>query len=160
VRGLPLILLWSLSIADSGCATIYTLSADRVEGHMYEIGGDPQSWPRFFSGVAADGYCIGRLTEPLLLCLVDLPLSLAADLVVSPYKAYQQIAHGNYHPRCIPERQEEIRQRNRRELEATLERCRKGEDSFSDRCALKIAPDGTVTVPLDWVEGPVCPDAR
>jgi uncharacterized protein YceK len=147
VRRVSLALLCWLWVADSGCATIYTLSADRIEGDMYESKA-PQSWPRLFSGVSADGYCIfsGGGAQVWPLCLLDLPLSLAGDLIVSPYKAYDQIAHGNYHPRCDGGRYITAR---RKALEAILKRCRGGTARPEDDCALFIAPDGTILVPLD-----------
>ena len=127
---------------------------------MYESRGGPQSWPRLFSGVTGDGYCLGkdRSGQIWWLCLLDLPFSLATDVVVSPYTAYQQIARGNYHARCVAQQREEIRAQNRRQLEAALELCRKDRARGIYNCPSMIARDGAVLVGLDG--GPPCPEAR
>jgi len=157
VRQPILLAIAVLAASGSGCATIFTLSADRVEGEMYESPHDPRSFPRLFSGVAADGWC---LTEPrnqvFLLCLLDLPLSLAADIVVSPYKGYQQVRQGNYRPRCVPEQREEIRERYRKQMQAALDLCRDDAARGIHNCGSMIAPDGTLLV--DVSGGPPCPE--
>lgn len=159
MRRVSLALLCWLWVAASGCATIYTLSADRVEGDMYESHALPQSWPRLFSGVSADGYCIAQIfsgggtAQIWPLCILDLPLSLAGDVIVSPYKAYDQVAHGNYRPRCDAPRYKAAR---RKALDAILEHCRSGTARPEDHCANFIAPDGTILVPLDGANP--CPE--
>jgi len=112
-----------------------------------------------FSGVSGDAYCLaqiggsGSTAQIWPLCLVDLPLSLAADVLVSPYKAYDQIAHGNYHPRCDPGRSEKARELARRKLQAMAERCRSGQAQPPDDCTNVMAPDWKLP---DDVGGP-CP---
>jgi hypothetical protein len=146
--------------AHFACATVYTLSPDRVEGNMCEIRDGPKSWPRIFSGVLADGYCIGhdQSFQAGFFCLVDVPLSFVGDVLVSPYTAYQQIAHGNYRARPVNEISREIRRRNRESIEAALELCRKDQERGIYNCPSMIAPDGTVLVPLEG--GPSCPEPQ
>jgi uncharacterized protein YceK len=95
-----------------GCATVYTLSADRVESEMCDFPRAMPRWmPRVYSGARFDAFCLSELPElpVLLLCAVDIPFSLAFDTVVVPYTAYSQVAHGNYHQRFIAERHPELR---------------------------------------------------
>ena len=110
-----------------------------------------------FSGVAADGWCLAEpQNQVFLLCLLDLPLSLAADIVVSPYQGYQQVRHGNYRPRCVPEHREEIRELYRKQMQAALDLCRKDAERGIYTCGSMIAPDGTLLV--DVSGGPPCPE--
>jgi uncharacterized protein YceK len=156
-----LLLLSCLCSTQSGCATIVTLSPDRVEGAMYESSALPRSFPRLFSGVLADGYCLGKdgSGQVWLFCLLDIPLSLAADIVASPYTAYQQVVHGNYHPRCVVAQREEIRSRNRKNIQDALDLCRKDQARGIYNCPSMIAPDGTVLLaPFDG--GPPCPETH
>src|SRR6266849_4036692 len=112
-----------VSADTSGCATVFTLSSDRVEGNMCELPDGPRSFPRIYSGVLGDGYCLGgsamqRAPEALsqvgLLCFLDIPLSLVADTVVLPFRIYEQIRFGNFHPRLVPEVHKERRQNEAR----------------------------------------------
>jgi len=152
-RSLAILMIWC---AQCACATVFTLSTDRVEGTMFESYDAPRSLPRVFSGVAADALCVAGGGEGITpLCLLDLPLSVVGDIAVLPFTAYQQVRHGNFHPRCIPEQREEIRARNRREVEAALELCREDAEKGISNCGSMIAPDGTVLVRLDG--GAPCP---
>lgn len=113
---------WWLAIAvlHSGCATIHTLSADEVEGHMYEVElclpekGTP-SLPRALSGSASDVQCIAHGKQDSALCLLDLPLSFIADIVVSPYTIVQQAKHGAYRPRFVPKIHDELERQAERD---------------------------------------------
>ena len=63
-----------------GCATLATLAfPGRIEEEMYNKPNQLQSLPRVYSGTIADAYCVSQFAEPILLCLIDLPLSIAAD---------------------------------------------------------------------------------
>jgi uncharacterized protein YceK len=95
--------LAALALSCGGCATVYTLSSDRVEGTMQEDRSLPRSFPRVYSGVLGDGWCVAHSpsAQPGFFCLLDVPLSLALDTVVLPYTAYQQIRFGNFHPRLV-----------------------------------------------------------
>jgi len=93
---------------------------------MHEDPSLPQNLPRIYSGVLADGWCLGFAcgAEGFWLSLFDLPLSLAADTVFLPFKAYEQIRYGNFHPRLVPEVHAE-NERNRERLRAEhLSTCR------------------------------------
>ncbi|HXL39680.1 MAG TPA: YceK/YidQ family lipoprotein [Myxococcales bacterium] len=95
----------------TGCASVYMLSPDRVEGTMYDESRHvPSTFPRLYSGVLVDAWCGfetfrvgGEAFQVGLFCFLDLPLSLAADTVLLPYKAYTQIRYGNFQPRLVPE---------------------------------------------------------
>jgi len=135
------------------------LSPDRVEGGLYESHDSPKSFPRIYSGTIGDGYCVTHDPSGQIgfFCLLDLPLSLAADTVVLPYTAYQQVHYGNYHPRCIPKEREESCMRRKQQVEGQIEWCRKqGRDSKG--CRSMIADDGTVLVPPSTCEP--CPPAE
>src|SRR5512140_3150980 len=62
----------------SGCATISTLSSDRVEDALCHTRGAPPAFPRIYSGAHADLFCLGGVTGPhageagflLLACLI------------------------------------------------------------------------------------------
>jgi len=100
--------------APMGCATLWTLSSDRVEHALCHTPGAPHAFPRVFSGIHSDLLCLGRITagpsDGLLavMCLIDAPLSLAGDTIVLPFTIYRQIGFGSFHPRLVPEMDEEI----------------------------------------------------
>jgi uncharacterized protein YceK len=131
-----------------GCATIFSLSPDRIEGDMYESWDSPKSFPRIYSGTIGDGYCVthDRSGQIGFFCLLDLPLSLAADTIVLPYTAYQQIRQGNYHARCIPKEHDAACLQRKQQVESMIELCRK-QPRDSERCRSVIADDGTVLLP-------------
>jgi uncharacterized protein YceK len=112
-------------VASFGCATVYTVSPDRVEGEMYEYTGLPQSHPRVFSGFVGDLRCIGTGAEPLILCILDAPLSLVADVLVLPWQSYQQVKYGNYHPRFVPEVHDLIAKQQLEQRRMLSEDCRR-----------------------------------
>ena len=109
-----------------GCATMATLSADRVEGTIYEDDHVPRSLPRVFSGTVVDSWCTydtfrspPGAAQAGFFCMLDVPFSLALDAIVLPYTAYTQLRYGNYHSRLIPQLHEEmrrIREASRRQL--------------------------------------------
>jgi uncharacterized protein YceK len=124
-RQRPVLCLLCVGLLAEGCATIFSLSPDRVEGELYESHDSPKSFPRVYSGTLGDGYCVTHDQSGQIgfFCLLDLPLSLAADTVLLPYTAYQQIHHGNYHARCIPKEHEETCKRRKQQVESTCEPC-------------------------------------
>ena len=62
----------------------------------------PQWMPRVYSGARLDTFCMTKIAEPLLFCVLDTPLSLALDTIVLPYTIYGQIKYGNFEPRFVP----------------------------------------------------------
>ena len=143
------------ALALCGCATLFTLSPDRIEGALSA----GQSLPRVYSGTIADGYAVthDRSGQAGFFCLLDLPLSIAADTVVLPWTLVQQIRHGSYRPRCIPEAQEEKRRLFRLDREAALGLCREQRARGFDDCKSMIAADGTVLISLEPPD-PLCPE--
>jgi uncharacterized protein YceK len=111
----------------AGCAAVFTLSSDRVDGWMYEDRKLLQTLPRLYSGVLFDGWCIthaGQAAEAFWMCLLDLPLSLAVDTVVLPYKAYKQIEYGNFHPRFVPDVHESFERNREANRQQHIRMCR------------------------------------
>jgi len=133
--------LLCVALLEGGCATVFALSPDRVEGGLYESPDSPKSFPRVYSGTIGDGYCLthDRSGQIGFWCLLDLPLSLAADTVVLPFTAYQQVRHGNYHARCIPEQREQTCKVRKQAVESAIESCRNQHEPRSKTCRSMIA---------------------
>ena len=160
VHAWSVLCLLYVALLEGGCATVFALSPDRVEGGLYESPDSPKSFPRVYSGTIGDGYCLthDRSGQIGFWCLLDLPLSLAADTVVLPFTAYQQVRHGNYHARCIPEQREQTCKVRKQAVESAIESCRNQHEPRSKTCRSMIADDATVLEPLGTCEP--CPLAQ
>src|SRR5712691_11608512 len=136
--------------ANTGCATIFTLSSDRAEKQLYEYEALPvtRSLPRMYSGVATDALCVWHLAPVLPLCIVDLPLSLVAGTLVLPFTTWQQVKFGNFHPRLVPDEKQLafFRAWLERDRRSFLDHCRRAleggpahPDTFSEFCRRELA---------------------
>jgi len=106
------------------CATVATLTfTSRIEEDMYNNPKELQSLPRVYSGTIADAYCVSQLADPLLLCLIDLPLSIAGDTVVLPYTIVRQVKSGSLRPRCGERIRESVARRRQRDYTEARESC-------------------------------------
>ena len=138
-----------------GCATIYSLSSDRMEGEMHEDTSHPRSLPRLYSGVVVDGYCVGQsfsegreaAGQIGFFCLLDVPLSLVVDTLVLPYTAYQQIRFGNFKPRFVEAEHAAALKRAEQSRQDRQEACRRllardaGDSSYQEWCRRQLEPD-------------------
>jgi uncharacterized protein YceK len=124
----------------AGCATVYTLSSDRVEGSMYEHPDGPQSMPRVYSGLIGDVTCLretgthgGEAGQIVALCLIDTPLSIFADTLLLPFTIYEQVRFGSFRPRLVPAMHEEQARRREQAKRDFLDYChRAGADRPDD----------------------------
>ena len=94
----PLLALLIFQFFVLGCGTIITNFPgfeEEVRNHPKEV--EPKCIPRFYSGMFFDIYVVkygaGDVSQGVL--LLDIPLSIAADTLVSPYTIYKQIRHGS-----------------------------------------------------------------
>jgi len=118
-----------------GCATVATLAfTSRIEEEMYNDRKGLQSLPRVYSGTIADAYCISRFAQPTLLCIIDLPLSIAGDTLVLPYTIVRQVQSGSLGPRCGPRLRQSVAQSRQREYTAARQSCAR---LLSDSAALR-----------------------
>jgi uncharacterized protein YceK len=107
-----------------GCATVATLTfTSRIEEEMYNNPKELQYLPRVYSGTIADAYCVSRFAEPILLCLIDLPLSIAGDTIVLPYTIVRQVKSGGLRPRCGERMRDSVAGRRQREYTEARESC-------------------------------------
>ena len=103
-RGLTQRFLFAtLVVGNLNCATIWSLSADRVEGDLCETRDSPAAIPRVYGGIVGEFFCISGTGSYAVFCIIDLPLTLAADTAVLPYTLYTQLRFGSYHPRFVAE---------------------------------------------------------
>jgi uncharacterized protein YceK len=115
----------------TGCATFATLSSDRVEGTMFEDRALPRSLPRVYSGLLTDLHCLGALFgegqggQIGFWCILDVPLSLAADTLILPYTGYEQLRFGSFRPRLVPEVHEAAERHREEQRHWYVEGCRR-----------------------------------
>jgi hypothetical protein len=137
-------------IGSTGCATVRTLSADSVEGEMYEFPARPQSRPRVYAGVYEDILCQKLDSGPgsgqvSAICLADVLFSAIGDTVVLPFTAIQQARFGNFHPRLVEDvhRREEARRQKWREDTSKLckEMVVKDPGAWQKPCRNVLQPD-------------------
>ena len=90
---------------------------------MYNNRKELQSLPRVYSGTIADAYCISQFAQPILLCLIDLPLSIAGDTLVLPYTIVRQIRSGSLRPRCGARLRDSVAKRRQLDWAEARESC-------------------------------------
>jgi len=147
-----------------GCATLATLAfPGRIEEEMYNKPNQLQSLPRVYSGTIADAYCVSQFAEPILLCLIDLPLSIAADTLVLPYTMVRQVQSGNLRPRCGERIRHAVASRRQREYTEARESCVRLLSDSTTRVAEQTACPrllaGPDSVPPPRSEQEACGDA-
>jgi uncharacterized protein YceK len=91
-------------ISLSGCASIYTQSTDYYAKDLQDCSGYT-TIPNVYSGVIFDLYCLPAENAGFF-CLIDLPLSVAADTLMLPYTIHKQMKQGHW---FSTEKCEEIR---------------------------------------------------
>lgn len=79
----------------SGCASLYTQSSDPYLDAKLDCS-DAKAIPHLYSGTVFDVYCLPA-ENVAFFCLVDLPLSLAVDTLISPVTLYRQIQRGHWY---------------------------------------------------------------
>ena len=92
------ILILFLSVCLTACSTLVTNLIPRSQETETRISDDCAVKSRVYSGTQLNYDC---LTEDDyegmgLLCLIDIPLSLALDTIVLPYTIYKQYKYGNF----------------------------------------------------------------
>ena len=92
------ILILFLSLCLTACSTLVTNLTPRSQETETRISDDCAVKSRVYSGTQLNYDC---LTEDDyegmgLLCLIDIPLSLALDTIVLPYTIYKQYKYGNF----------------------------------------------------------------
>jgi uncharacterized protein YceK len=101
---LRLIIGFTFLLSLSGCASIYTLTADPAEFEVSseDCESDSMFIPRIYSGTAFDLYGIFTPDggQGSAIMFYDFFLSLPVDTIVLPYTIYGQIRYGNL-SRCI-----------------------------------------------------------
>ncbi|OQW40251.1 MAG: hypothetical protein A4C66_02365 [Nitrospira sp. HN-bin3] len=100
VRYIAIILMSVVVFSIEGCGTIITRSNDFNEeyfkGGSIRAGDHPSSLPRMYSGAWLDLWSVSHVRGTLgAMLFYDIPFSLAADTILLPLTAYEQIRYGN-----------------------------------------------------------------
>jgi len=90
-----------LAISVSGCSTIYT----QVNTEENDCGICLDT-PRLYSGTAYNLCYLSSSSPMTIVNIIDLPLSLIADTIISPYTGYQQYKKGSI---CSEEELDDIK---------------------------------------------------
>ncbi len=88
---------WLLSVgllgvvALNGCGTLASPILHKLDRDCTE------ATSRLYGGLKLDYWCVTEIrSDVIIFCLVDMPLSLAADTAILPYTAFMQLNYGNY----------------------------------------------------------------
>lgn len=101
---LSLALLFLVPPLWGGCSTVFTRNIDLNEDTLrydHSLNDEPATVPRIYSGTFLDlgilaSWFRGKGSSDSAVLFVDLPFSLAADTVLLPLTAYEQIRYGNF----------------------------------------------------------------